>query len=476
MAKKKAKREAISLENLANFIRRGARSDVHEKVSTGYFDLDFAINFGILPGDGELTSPHKTYDPASPLGLPCGRLVEIFGPEGGGKSSMCYRIVGSGQKLGYDCAWLDTEQSFSEDLAIINGVDLDTLLLAEMRNYSNPDELFYAEDVLDNIINLMRAGVKVIVLDSVANLVPRDVMEAVAEQQNIARLARLLSQELGKIVQWAGATNSLVVFINQLREKPGIMFGNPESTPGGRALKHNASLRLRVAMRSGKDASIIADPDNTGDDRLIGRNSYIQVVKNRFAKPLRDNNGSLISVDIPIYYEPYFPDIEDIILDAARQHNVVRPYNDFFKWTCKETGEKISYNKPEFMEKVAATDHIIYLMNEVIEASEENNIPLPPELQRYVTGQSNIEDLKKEILEEEGAEEESPKKEKKVKKAKQTSKKKGRPKKIQPEDDILDSIEISDDDLVDVDSIEVEDEEMCDNEEDTAGSGEEVCI
>ena len=393
MAKKgpKTKVGKVSLENLLNmgFIKKGGiRGNNSVKIPTGYFDLDFAINFGTLPGASELGSKHKVYDPTKPLGIPLGKLVEVFGPEGGGKSYLCYRIVGAAQKMGYECAWLDTEQSFSEDLALINNVDLDELYLSDLINYKQPDELYFAEDVMEAIIQIMRGGIKVVVLDSVANLVPKEVMESLAGKDNVAKLARLLSQELGKITQWAAATDSLVIFINQIREKIGISFGDPETTPGGRALKHLSSLRLRIEMRKGggQEHNIcLPDPD-TGEDRLIGRTSYIRVVKNRFAKPLRNALGQSIPIDVPIYYEPYFPDIEEIIFDAGRQHKIITVYKGEFRYNIVGSKKKISadtrqdfidnYLKPQEDEPGYTT----MLLKQIIEKAEEHNIPLPPEV------------------------------------------------------------------------------------------------
>lgn len=215
-----------ALKNLSGFVQKGAKVGSVDKIPTGYFNLDFAINYGSRPEDFEVYgSKHKEYDPSKPLGIPTGRLVHLYGAEGSGKSYICYRMTGMAQKMGHKVAWIDTEQSFSEDLAIINGVDLDELLYSDLRNLEDPDKIFYAEDVMDNIVGLIKAGVKLIILDSVANLNPKSRMEAGAEQQYVALLARMLSDNLGKIVQWAGAKDALVVFINQLREKPGLMFG-----------------------------------------------------------------------------------------------------------------------------------------------------------------------------------------------------------------------------------------------------------
>jgi len=392
MAKKppKTKIGKVSLENLLNmgFIKKGCNQEQEVKISTGYFDLDFAINFGTLPGASELGSKHKVYDPTKPLGIPLGKLVEVFGPEGGGKSYLCYRIVAAAQKMGYDCAWLDTEQSFSTDLALINDVNLDDLYLSDLINSKQPDELYFAEDVMESIIQIMRGGIKVVILDSVANLVPREVMESNAGKDNVAKLARLLSQELGKITQWAAATGSLVIFINQIREKIGISFGDPETTPGGRALKHLSSLRLRIEMRqsSKQEYNIcIIDPD-TEEKRLIGKKSYIRVVKNRFARPLRDAMGKSVSIDVPIYYEPYFPDIEEVVFNAGRQHKIITVYNKEFRYKIEGTKKKLTADtRDEFIENYLKPQEdepgfLQMILKQIVVKAEEHNIPLPPEI------------------------------------------------------------------------------------------------
>lgn len=414
MAKSKDAKKIVSLDNLMGFVRKGAKVENVAKIPTGYFELDYAINFGMLPGNSELGTGHKVYDPTKPLGIPCGRLVEIFGPEGGGKSYICYRLTSMAQKLGYKTAWIDTEQSFSEDLAVINDVDLDELYLADMRNLDEPDKVFYAEDVLDNIIDLMKCGVKLIILDSVANLVPREMMESSSDDQFVARLARLLSQNMGKITQWAGKTDSLVVFINQIREKPMVMFGDAETTPGGRALKHNASLRLKITKRTGNDSCIIIDdPDTTDGKRLIGRNSYVSVVKNRFARPLLDAKGSGISIDIPIYYEHYFPDIENIIFDAARQSKIIKVYKGAFNWKDKDGEKHEAEDRSQFIALMKSdtkmTDEIVASLEE---NSSETGVPLPPEILQYTKNQSKDEKPKKtkkskDSKEEVGAEEQT---------------------------------------------------------------------
>lgn len=220
---KKQKEDAV-IKNLKGFVRLGAETNSPGNISTGHFDLDFAIHHGCLPGGSDL-SQIKNYDSKKTYGMPRGKIVEVFGEEGGGKSSLAYRVCGFAQKMGYSCAWIDTEHSFSDDLAQINGMDRTEVYYSDMSNENDEDVVFHAEDVFDAIIALCKSGVKVIVLDSVANLVPKARMEKEAAKQTVGIVARLMSENLGKIANYASKYGVLIIFINQLREKIGIMFG-----------------------------------------------------------------------------------------------------------------------------------------------------------------------------------------------------------------------------------------------------------
>jgi len=391
---KKTKNEAATsgvseaLKSLSGFIQKGARTGDVEKIPTGYFNLDFAINFGTLPEDFEVYgSKHKVYDPKKPVGIPCGRLVHLYGAEGSGKSYLCYRMAGFAQRMGHKVAWIDTEQSFSEDLAIINGVDIDELLYSDLHNLEDPDKIYYAEDVMDGIVNLVKSGVKLVILDSVANLVPKARMEAEAEQQYVALLARLLSENLGRIVQWAGAKDAVVVFINQLREKPGMMFGNPITTKGGRMLNHNSSLSMEVSKCPKNDSPWIFVEDDRvpGGKRLIGRNSKIRFDKNRFSKPFVDQKGNPMSVSIPIYYEPYFPNIEEILFDTGRQQQIIKVRTEIYKWIDSITGtEYKAEGKDAFLNLIRDDIEMRKaLLADLKKNAEENGNPLPPEIIQY---------------------------------------------------------------------------------------------
>jgi recombination protein RecA len=253
-----------------------------------------------------------------------------------------------------------------------------------MRNMEDPDRVYYAEDVMFNIIELIKSGIKVIVLDSVANLIPKARMEADSEQQFMALLPRLLSDNLGKIAQWAGVKDALVVFVNQIREKPGVMWGNPLTTPGGRALKHNASLRIEINKRFSSDSIIFIEDEKAPEGKkLIGRYSIVKLEKNRFAKPLIDSNGRPVGINIPIYYEPYFPNIEEIIFDAGRQHKVIKIREGIFSWEDKKGNKHKAEGKKAFIELLKKEKLIDELTEDIKTVSKESGNPLPPEMLQY---------------------------------------------------------------------------------------------
>jgi len=388
----------IAMDNLKGFVRRGARAKDKGFIPTGYFDLDFAITYGMLPTKVDLNSL-KDYDPSKPLGLPMGRIVEIFGPEGGGKSSLCYRVAGYAQKMinketgdNNLVAWIDTEHSFEEDLAELNGVNVDELLYSDMFDEDKPEKNYYAEDVMDQIVKMCKSGVKVIVLDSIANLITKDKFENSADKVTIAKLARVLGSNLGLVGHYASKYKVLVIFINQIREKPGVMFGNPETTPGGRALKYNASVRVRIAKISTKESLIYKeDQDVEGGRRIIGRHSRVKLEKNRMGPPLLDPiNGSPINIEIPIYYQKYFPNVEEKLFDIGRQLKMISVRKNIFTWNDIKVEGKESFIKylkdNNLVRKIA-----ISLKNE----SEKNGCILPPEVVGFVEIKETKDDQKK---------------------------------------------------------------------------------
>jgi recombination protein RecA len=183
-----------------------------------------------------------------------------------------------------------------------------------------------------------------------------------------------MSQNMGKIAGAAEANGVLLIFINQIREKIGVMFGDPETTPGGRALKHFYSLRLKVTRRKNKDSIITRIDEETGKEILIGRQSYVKIEKNRFAKPMLD------IMDIPIYYEQYFPAAEEIAFDVGRQMKLVTIRNKTYSWEGHKSEDD---GKEAFIKYLRDNKLMGQFVSNVKSQALANGILLPPELSQY---------------------------------------------------------------------------------------------
>ena len=220
-----------------------------EHISTGSLSLDIALGIG---------------------GLPRGRIVEIYGPESSGKTTLSLHCIAEGQKNGGNVAFIDVEHALDPTYAAALGVDVDSLLV------SQPDT---GEDALEIAEALIRSGaIDVIVIDSVAALVPKAEIEGEMGDSHVGLHARLMSQALRKLTPVVSKNNCVVIFINQLREKVGVMFGNPETTTGGRALKFYSSVRLDVRK--------IETLKQNGE--VIGNRTRVKIVKNKVAPPFRE--------------------------------------------------------------------------------------------------------------------------------------------------------------------------------------------
>lgn len=221
---------------------------IQEVVSTGSIGLDVALGIG---------------------GLPRGRVIEIYGPESSGKTTIATHVIAEAQKKGGMCAFIDAEHAFDSSYAKKLGVDVDNLLI------SQPD---YGEQALEIADRLILSGaLDVVVIDSVAALVPKSELEGEMGDSKMGLHARLMSQALRKLTATISKTNTICIFINQLREKIGVMFGNPETTTGGNALKFYASVRLDIRRtQQVKDG-----------DEAIGNHVKVKVVKNKVAPPFR---------------------------------------------------------------------------------------------------------------------------------------------------------------------------------------------
>jgi len=203
-------------------------------------------------------------------GLPRGRIVEIFGPESSGKSTISLSLVVQAQKMGLRCAYIDAEHALDPAYMMDLGINLDELLLAQPH---------YGEEALEIVDKLIKTGeIGLIVVDSVASLVPKAELEGEMEANQMGLQARMMAKALRKITALANENKTLVVFINQIRMKIGIMFGNPETTPGGRALPYSASVR--IDLRKKEDIK-----NKEGDS--IGIKVKAKVIKNKMAPPLK---------------------------------------------------------------------------------------------------------------------------------------------------------------------------------------------
>mgnify|MGYP001170293035 CR=1 FL=1 len=227
--------------------QQGASIEI-EAISTGSIGLDIGLGIG---------------------GLPRGRIVEIYGPESSGKTTLALHVVAEAQKMGGTCAFVDAEHALDPGYARKLGVDIDELLI------SQPDA---GEQALEIADTLVRSGaIDVLVVDSVAALVPKAELEGEMGDTHVGLQARLMSQALRKLTSSISKSNCLVIFINQIRLKIGVMFGNPETTSGGNALKFYASVRLDI-----RRIGAIKDRDE-----VVGNQTRVKVVKNKMAPPFR---------------------------------------------------------------------------------------------------------------------------------------------------------------------------------------------
>ena len=274
-------------------MRMGENSHMQiESISTGALSLDLALGIG---------------------GLPRGRIVELFGPESSGKSTLAMHVVAEAQRNGGICAYIDAEHAMDPIYAKAIGVNVDDLLI------SQPDTGEQALEITDMLI---RSGaLDIIIIDSVAALTPRAEIEGEMGDTHVGLQARLMSQALRKLTANLNKSNTIAVFINQLREKIGVMFGSPEVTPGGRALKFYASIRLDIRrIESIKDGA-----------EVVGNRTRVKVVKNKCASPFKQ-------CEFDIMYGKGISR-EGTLLDVATDLGLVRKSGAWYTYEGEQIGQ-----------------------------------------------------------------------------------------------------------------------------------------
>lgn len=293
-----------------------------ETIPTGALALDVALGVG---------------------GIPRGRIIEVYGPESSGKTTLAQHIVAECQKKGGIAAFVDAEHALDPEYARNLGVNIDELLI------SQPDT---GEQALDITEELVRSGaVDIIVVDSVAALVPKAEIEGSMEDQQMGLQARLMSKALRKLTGIIGKTNTTVIFINQLRQKIGVMYGNPETTTGGNALKYYASVRLEIKRTEGLK----------GDGEDIGNHVRVRVLKNKVAPPFR-------TAEFDIIFGKGICKIGNI-LDVAVDLDIVKKAGSWFSFN----DEKLGQGRDKAKDFLASNPEILNQVETLVREKLANN-------------------------------------------------------------------------------------------------------
>ena len=295
-------------------MRMGADQPVmlDNSISTGCLSLDVALGVG---------------------GIPRGRVIEIFGPESSGKTTLALHIVAEAQKAGGYAAFIDAEHAMDAQYSKMLGVNLEELLVAQ------PDTGEQALEITETLVR--SSALDVIVIDSVAALVPRAELEGEMGDSHVGLQARLMSQALRKLTGTVSRSNTAVVFINQIREKIGVMYGNPETTPGGRALKFYTSVRLDIRR-------ITSIKDGTD---ITGNRTRVKVVKNKVAPPFKQT-------EFDIMYNQGIS-FEGDILDLAVKGDIVQKMGSWFSYNDMKIGQGRENAKQFLMDNNDVQEEII---------------------------------------------------------------------------------------------------------------------
>ena len=323
-----------------------------EVIPTGSLTLDMALGVG---------------------GLPRGRVIEIYGPESSGKTTVALHVVAEAQKMGGEAAFIDAEHALDPVYAKKLGVDIDNLIVAQ------PDT---GEQALDIAEALVRSGaLDVIVVDSVAALVPKAEIDGEMGDSHVGLLARLMSQALRKLTAVISKSGTVVIFINQLREKVGVMYGNPETTPGGRALKFFSSVRLDV-----RRGEVIKN-----GTELIGNKTKVKVVKNKVAPPFK-------TAEFDILYGEGISK-EGNILDFAVENNIIKKSGAWFSYNGEKIGQGRDNVRKYMVENKEFTAEIDRQVRELLK-NNSGYLPSEADNSDYTDGEQPTETETTETTEE----------------------------------------------------------------------------
>lgn len=295
-----------------------------DAIPTGSLGLDLALGIG---------------------GVPRGRIVEVYGPESSGKTTLALQILAEAQKMGGEVAFIDVEHALDPTYAAALGVDIDSLLV------SQPDT---GEQAMEICEALVRSGaIDAVVVDSVAAMVPRAEIEGEMGDSHVGLQARLMSQALRKLTGVIGKTNTVCIFINQLRDKIGVVYGNPETTTGGNALKFYASVRIDI-----RRMSVIKD----GEEQL-GTRTKVKVVKNKVAPPFK-------KAEFDIIFGEGISKIGEII-DLGVDYGVIKKSGSWFSYGDRKLGQGRDAVKELFKTDTALADEIETKVREAMKAPQQ---------------------------------------------------------------------------------------------------------